>query len=205
MTRILTKERVAEIARDFYATNRRVPRSTELGFGVRKRIYEYWPRWENFIRDALGQDAHRHHWSDEQLLTWLKDFHLRLQRIPTHTEINAENSSVAKLLYEHFPDLNTAFERAIGTSVRAEILKAIKRLTPPPCETASTQEIFDELLVNQVRTSKQIVANTLVTMKQDSLVIGGRYSRSAWWTMTAKGRELLNTIEKERGNGKRRA
>jgi hypothetical protein len=154
--------------------------------------------------ESIGKDAVQHAWTDEELLAWLRNLYERLKRFPTHTDIDNESSSVAKLLYIRFGDLHTAFERAIGTSPRLEILRALQRLTPPGCDNASTQEIHTELLVNQIVTSKQVVANTLDYLKRNSAVTGGRYSQTAWWSLTAKGREMLNSFKKERGDGKRR-
>lgn len=144
-------------------------------------------------------------WTDEDLLKWLRNLYDRQKKFPTHTDIDNESSSIATLLYARFGDLHTAFERAIGTSPRAEILKAIGKLTPPGCDTASTQEIHGELLAKGINTSKQVVTNTLDYLKRDSAVIGGRYSQTAWWSLTQKGREMLSTIKKERGDGKRRS
>lgn len=202
--RTFTKDHVKHLAKDFHAKHNRVPLSTELGTGVRKRVYEYWKSWGAFLMEAIGKDAVQHAWSDEELLKWLRDLYERQERFPTHTDIDNESSSVAKLLYIRFGDLHTAFERAIGTSPRIEILKALKRLTPPGCDTASTQEIHLELLVNQINTSKQVVANTLDYLKRSGAVIGGRYSQTAWWRLEGKGRQMLSSYEKERGDGKRR-
>ena len=129
------------------------------------------------------------------MLDWLRVLYDRLGRFPTHTEIDAESRSVATLLYSRFADLNVAFERAIGTSPRFEVLKALTRLTPPRCETASTQEIYIELLVHGIKVSKQVVANTLDYLKRQSAVTGGRYSQTAWWSLTPQGRGLLRRTE----------
>jgi hypothetical protein len=203
--RTLTKEYVARLAKDFYAKHKRVPLSTELGNGVRKRIYEYWPSWGAFLKEVIGKDPAQRSWTDEQLLKWLRELYQRQDRFPTHSDIEAESSSVGKLLYVRFGDLHTAFERAIGTSVRAEILIALKTLTPPGCNTASTNEIYGDLLVNHIMVSKQIVANTLDYLKRSGAVIGGRRSQTNWWSLTLVGSELLKAIEKERGDGKQRA
>ena len=160
-----------------------------------------------FIHESLGKAPVQRSWTDEELLQWLRDLYDRKGAFPTHTDIDNESSSVAKLLYIRFGDLHTAFERAIGTSPRAEILRAIEKLTPPGCDTASTQEIHGELLAKGINTSKQVVANTLDYLKRNSAVIGGRYSQTAWWSLTQNGRMLLMEIKlgkKERGDGKRR-
>lgn len=193
------------MAKEFQAKHSRVPKSTELGNGVRKRVYEYWKSWGDFIAESLGKDPVQRHWTDEELLDWLRALYEKRKRFLTHTDIDSINSSVAKLLYVRFGDLHTAFERSVCTSPRAEVLLALGKLTPPGCDTASTQEIHGELISKGINTSKQVVANTLDYLKRNSAVIGGRYSQTAWWSLTAKGREMLTSIEKERGDGKRRA
>ena len=193
------------LAREFQTAYSRVPMTKDLGLQVRRIVYRRFKTWENFIQLALGRPARLRHWSDDQLLAWLGNVYKRLGRFPSYTEIDRESSSIASLLYSRFGDLHTAFERAIGTSVRAEILIALKKLTPPGCSTASTQEIYSELLVNHFMISKQVVANTLDYLKRNGAVIGGRRSTTNWWSLTLVGGELLKAIEKERGNGKSRA
>jgi hypothetical protein len=79
---------------------------------------------------------------------------------------------------------------------------------------SKTNDISDVLFDGQVYSPHSGVHFSAATGKEEPMsaagggypspVLGGRYSQTAWWSFTAKGREMLNTIEKERGDGKRR-
>lgn len=183
-----------QLAQSFYEKHGRIPNTKELGFSNARIIFRRFKTWKNFIQNALGKTPAFARWSDEELLKWLADLYKELNRFPVHTEVSKRSTSVAKLIYLRFGDLHNAMEKAVGTSVRKEILLALKRLTPPGCQEASTQEIFHELQASNINTSKQVVANTLDYLKRGLHLAGVRRGETNLWTLTQKGKELIKTF-----------
>lgn len=183
-----------QLAQSFYDRHGRVPNTKDLGYSNRRIIYRRFKTWENFIQTSLGRAHNFKHWSDKELLQWLAGLYKELNRFPVHTDVSARSTSVAKLIYLRFGDLHSAMEKAVGTSVRKEILLALKRLTPPGCQEASTQEIFHELQASNINTSKQVVANTLDYLKRGLHLAGVRRGETNLWTLTQKGKELIRTF-----------
>ena len=194
MQKKLTKEYLTHLIREFYGKQKRVPRSTEFPSNIRQEAAAQWGSWEAFISDVLDKKAERHFWTDGELLKWLRDLYDEVQRFPTATDVATRSETILQLLYERFSNLHKACERAIGTSVRAEVLLALDHLTPETCPNASTREIEEEVLKAGIKTAKSVVSNTLAYLKREQLVTGGRLSKTSWWSLTQKGRASVKEI-----------
>jgi DNA-binding transcriptional ArsR family regulator len=169
-----------------------------------KRVRKHWSSWENGMTSVLGIQTDRHEWSDEEILQLLRDLRAKLDRFPRMTDLEDVKKVLRRHVAARFGGLNNALEKALGDSPRLQILTALDELTPPSCELASTREIGAFLALGAVlareemELSLQEVGLHLTEMLRLGLVSCTRYSETAAWRLTAKGRTFLK--DKKRGH-----
>jgi hypothetical protein len=143
---------------------------------------------------ALGLPPLKVKRSDDELLEILRRKYAELGRLPFASDVE----SITTRLWKRYGGLNEALERAVGTSVRLEVLRALKVLTPPGCEVASSHEISVYLKTQRgVQFDVHQVGSMLETQYRVGLVEKSAGDVRPTWRLTAKGHEFLRMKENQ--------
>lgn len=201
----VSDEQIARRLREAQDRLNRIPRATDFKSAMRMLMRNRFGSWGNGIKKLLDETPERHYWSDEELLSTLRELHARLGRFPEWNDVRAVKPSLTETIRTRFGGLNAALEKAIGTSPRVVLLAALRQLTPPGCDVATTQEIVAAL--NDKRMTAQRASMHLCELRRNGLVQQGRYNIATWWRLTPAGREFLreknggrygNTLQKRK-------
>jgi hypothetical protein len=185
-----TPERVNEAIRDLTKKLGHVPRTKECPEYLYKTAVKIYRSWETAVLSATGKKTNYRSWSEEDILNDLKELFIIANAFPTAAEIIKNNKPLYNHTMERFKTLNKAFEKAIGNSVRAEVLQTMQKLSVPECDRATTQEIHAEM-EKKKPISIMIIRAALVESKKDGYVNSGKYDQSTWWSLTVKGKQWL--------------
>lgn len=186
------------LVRKFQKEHGRPPRVKDFGAHIGRVVYKRFGTWPAFLTKALGTPSPKwRRWSDEQIFEHLKKRRESLGHFPSTTEIEDESRALKKLILKRFGTLNEALEKALGSSPRIEVLRALEGLTSDSCDRATVTEIADSVRI-VIPISQQIVAHTLDRLKRAGMVESGRYNISSWWRLLPGGRELIRTAGSRR-------
>ncbi len=179
----------------------RPPRTTDFPSGFVVTVRKRFGSWDAYVGRAIGNEGEAQRYkfweNDEQVLSLLKTFYADNKRFPILDDLQALKRGLSSIILRKFGSINAALERAVGTSPRILILRAIEELTPPGCDRASSTEILA-----LIRTTMPFPTNLLSfnsrQMAEDGLIVNGEFSRTHYSYLTAKGRTFL----KETPHGK---
>ena len=191
MARCYTDAERLDRIKAYFVKHGRVPKETEFRDGFSNSIRERFGSWEKAVRLATGQSTSRHFWTDDELLAILKNLYDRHGRYPRWEEIRSVKKSLSETIRMRFGGLDEALERAIGSSPRLEVLRALQVLTPPGCDRATSSEIRVQTGLAKLSITMVDIGHALNRLREKGLVTGGQMGQRAYWSMTAKGKDLL--------------
>jgi hypothetical protein len=190
-----TDNRLLDMARQFKKEHGCAPRLLEFPSGLQTTIKRRFKSWENYLQKSIGASCAWHAWSDRELLEFGKTFCRDHRRFPLNADLIVNGKNVRNMIVNKFGSANEWLEKAIGTSPRIEILRAIDALTPPGCDQATPREILIEIRKKMEFPTNLLGFNTGI-LGEDGFILGGRGDRISWWKLTPKGRELLKQFNK---------
>lgn len=190
-----TNEDLLEIARRHYKKHARPPRLHDLGAGISTTIKKRFGSWGNYIQSSLKMVPNSHHWTREELLTFVRDFWSQNRRYPLADEMRVSGRDVSSAVRNFFGSTNDFFEEAIYRSPRTEILRAILELTPPGCSEATPREILSQIRV-KVPFPANLMSYNVRALTAEGYITGGIYDRTRWWRLTDKGRAFAKAAGK---------
>jgi len=191
MTEAERKASCVEVVSSFYRSHNRVPTTSDVSATFIKRVRSHWGSWENGMKAVLQVKPGRHQWSDEEILQVLRDLRAKLNRFPKATDLENVKKSLRRHVTMRFGGLNNALEKGLHDSPRIQILKALRELTPPLCDSASTREIAALLQEKKTPLSTQEIGVHLDDARRAGYVDCKRYSETSAWWLTGLGKGLL--------------
>lgn len=192
--RRLSDSEVLERIRSYAQETKKRPTSKNVGDTFGRVARERFGSWNKAVEMALGLPPLKVKRSDDDLLEILRGKYAALGRLPLAGDVE----SITTRLWKRFGGLNEALEQAVGTSVRLEVLRSLKALTPPGCDVASSHEISEYLKSKRsMRFDVHQVGSMLETQHRAGLVEKSAGDVRPTWRLTAKGQEFLRTKEKQ--------
>lgn len=171
--------------RDFYKQHGRTPKSHDIDEYTNAILVKRLGSWKAAIQTALGDGVFHLAPSKEQVIKMLQELHLKLGRLPLPDEFEHKDRTEV-----FWSGMNEALLVAVGTNYTREIFKTILELTPPGCESATTQEIFVALM-KRLPLKMNMIRALLNRSKRQGYIHGNRLSRTFVWKLTQAGNKFL--------------
>lgn len=178
----------------FYDTHGRVPASKELGPATQVAMLKKYGSWNGATLGILGRSAIRRKWSDDEILLFLRSLYVKNGRLPRFEEVKSIKTSVCQFIHLRFGGLDSALEKAIGTSARREVLLALDELTSGAHDYAFTKEIWDATNKKNISVTLTMVGTALARERKAGRVTGHQYGVSSVWSLTPTGRSFLKSF-----------
>jgi hypothetical protein len=185
----LSTEQYLQRIRDFYAKHKRAPHTLECGQHTYKALLKEFPSWDAAVQQSIKIYAPSRSWTRNDIAAVLRSLRDNLHRLPTAEDLPGR---VKAAMQKEFGNITDANEAVFGTSMMRIALIALNNLLTPHCDRATSQEVRTELDNQAAITLSLSTTMRLLQMAcVRGLVISGKYSRIAWWSLTNEGRVFL--------------
>jgi hypothetical protein len=188
----ITTEQYLQRIRDFHKKNNRVPHSEECGEYTNKVLVKRLGSWDAAVRAALGIRSGYAMLTRDDITAEISARYKELGRIPFTKDFTTAFEKQAK---KFFPNVLCACEAALKTSLRVEVLRALRQLTPPGCDYATTQEIAAHLTRCELTVNNYEAMSILDLCRRDALIAGTRGDRLMLWQLTTAGKKFLENFK----------
>lgn len=135
-----TREEILQAIREEYDRTGKLPTSVGLGSILKGRHKKLFSSWDEAVRLAIGKSAAMRRWTDQEILSLLREFVSKHNRFPMSKDLDSLRKSLKSHIQSRFETSDDALELAVGNSPRREILKALYELSNIPGQ-ASSHEI----------------------------------------------------------------
>ena len=185
-----TDEEFLKIVRDTLTKHGSVPVGMRHIYIIGAKRYG---SWGNTVLAATGKLPVNRTWTDAKLLDFIREVYKKTNVIPNWKMLSARNNPAYQEVMLRLKNIDDANEKAIGTSLRLEIFKAIEALTPPGCDIATTREVFAYLESKNIFTTTYSIGRMCRGYQNENLLHGKKTRTNTAWQLTEKGRQWIKT------------